>query len=41
MSSNPKLLLGTPEQKAKMLFDMYDIDKSGEINREEASNMIR
>ncbi|XP_078488222.1 dual oxidase 2 isoform X1 [Ciona intestinalis] len=35
------LMNGSPEQKAKMLFDMYDVDHSGEINREEGRNMIK
>ncbi|CAK8698108.1 unnamed protein product [Clavelina lepadiformis] len=35
------LMNGSPEQKAKMLFDMYDLDHSGEINREESHDMIR
>uniref|UniRef100_H2ZJI9 NAD(P)H oxidase (H2O2-forming) n=1 Tax=Ciona savignyi TaxID=51511 RepID=H2ZJI9_CIOSA len=35
------LMNGSPEQKAKMLFEMYDVDHSGEINREEGRNMIK
>ena len=33
--------LGSPEQKAKMLFEMYDVDQSGEITRDQANAMIR
>jgi len=41
MKPNVDICAGSPEQKAQMIFEMYDLDHSGELNREEGSNMIR
>ena len=42
-SSNWKLMAftGTCQDKMKLLFMMYDFDKSGSLNREEVAGMIR
>ncbi|CAH1797386.1 unnamed protein product [Owenia fusiformis] len=32
---------GDPEAKAKLLFDMYDIDQTGKLDREEFKRMLR
>ncbi|XP_035207728.1 dual oxidase 2-like isoform X3 [Stegodyphus dumicola] len=32
---------GSPEDKTKLMFDMYDIDHSGKLSRQEFSDMIR
>lgn len=34
-------LKGTAEEKLKLMFDMYDINGTGELKREEFSNMLR
>lgn len=34
-------ILGGPEEKTKLMFDMYDIDHSGKLSRREFSDMIR
>ncbi|XP_065907299.1 dual oxidase 1-like [Dysidea avara] len=32
---------GSPEDKLKLMFDMYDVDKSGSLSREEFRNMLK
>ena len=32
---------GSPEDKIKLMFDMYDVDKSGRLNREEFKKMLK
>lgn len=32
---------GTPEQKIKLMFDMYDINGTGSLSRDEFANMLR
>ena len=32
---------GSPEDKLKLMFDMYDVDKSGRLNREEFKKMLK
>ena len=32
---------GSPEDKIKLMFDMYDVDKSGQLSREEFKKMLR
>lgn len=32
---------GSPEAKAKMLFDMYDVDGTGRVTRAEGKMMIK
>lgn len=32
---------GSPEEKARLMFDMYDLDKSGELSQEEFKLMLR
>lgn len=34
-------LKGSAEEKMKMMFDMYDINKTGRLEREEFANMLR
>ena len=33
--------LGSPRDKAKLMFDMYDIDKSGELSVNEFRTMLK
>lgn len=32
---------GSPEDKLKLMFDMYDVDKSGSLSRDEFCNMLK
>ena len=32
---------GSPEDKIKLMFDMYDVDRSGELDKEEFKKMLR
>ena len=32
---------GTPEDKVKLMFDMYDIDQVGKLSRKDFSDMLR
>lgn len=34
-------LKGSAEEKMKLMFDMYDINGTGRLNRKEFSNMLR
>lgn len=34
-------LKGSAEEKMKLMFDMYDINNTGRLKREEFSNMLR
>lgn len=33
--------VGSPDDKTKLMFDMYDFDHSGKLSRQEFSEMIR
>ena len=35
------MYVGTPDEKAKLMFDMYDFDGSGTLTKEEFKTMLR
>ena len=34
-------ITGTPQEKAKLMFDMYDLDKNGELDIDEFRSMLK